>query len=62
MLLIKAVVCRHAKRSTITMDDVKLLVRRNESLVRKFDYYCIIKIIINLELLMEFFVQKWNIR
>ncbi|VEN48372.1 unnamed protein product [Callosobruchus maculatus] len=24
--------CRHAKRSTITADDVKLLVRRSESL------------------------------
>ncbi|RZC32039.1 CENP-S domain containing protein [Asbolus verrucosus] len=25
---------KHAKRSTITSDDVKLLVRRNDSLVR----------------------------
>lgn len=25
--------CRHAKRSTVNIDDVKLLVRRNEDLV-----------------------------
>ncbi|NWI10601.1 CENPS protein, partial [Crypturellus soui] len=26
--------CRHAKRSTVTLDDVKLLARRSSSLVR----------------------------
>lgn len=29
--------CKHAKRSTITLDDVKLLLRRNE---RLFDKLC----------------------
>ncbi|NXT88127.1 CENPS protein, partial [Anhinga rufa] len=29
-----SILCRHAKRSTVTIEDVKLLARRSNSLVR----------------------------
>lgn len=32
---------RHAKRTTITVDDVKLLVRRNKELAEKLNEHCL---------------------